>query len=1549
MSTTASRMAALSPEKKKLLEQRLKGLSTAPPSIPKRPEGGAPELSFAQQRLWFLDQLVPGNPFYNIFSPLPIQFAVNVDILRRCLNEIVRRHEALRTTFTSLEGKPVQVIAPALDLAMPLIDLTSMPAATRDAEALRLATEEARKPFDLAAGPLIRCSLLRLTAQYHLLLLSMHHIVSDGWSMGILLQELGALYMSFAAGQPSTLPELPIQYADFAVWQRGWLKGAVLENQLSYWRRQLKDIPNLDIHADRPRPVMPTFRGSYFPLQFPSSLIASLKRLSSEHDATLFMTMLAGFQSLLHHYTGQDDIVVGSPVANRNRSEIEGLIGFFVNSLIMRADFRGDPTFEALLVRVRETALEAYANQDLPFEILVEELHSDRDLSRNPLFQVIFQLMSAPTGASSSSSPETASKAASSASSSASSGGGAVNIQTGTAKFDLNVTLWETPEGVAGGIEFNTDIFDLSTVARMATQYTSLLHGIVAHPNHHISELPVLTPREQRQILVDWNATETDFPRDRGLGSIFEDQVAAHPNAPAVAYGDTTLTYAELNRRANRVANHLRSAGIGRENRVGICMERCLDMIVAVVGVVKSGGAYVPLDTDYPRDRLAFMIADTELGALITHQKELEKLAENSLPVLCMDRDQEALERSPDHNPALETSGDDLAYVMFTSGSTGIPKGVCVLGKGISRLVINTDYVRLGCNDRIAQVSSFSFDAATFEIWGALLNGGLLIGVAKDVLLSPPDFAEAIEGNRITTMFLTGAFFNHMAREFPQAFRGLRNLLVGGEALEPKWIRRVLDAGPPQRLLNGYGPTETTTFALCHLIHNVPAGASNIPIGRPIGNTIAYILNKYGQPAPVGVPGELYIGGPGVARGYWNRPELTKERFVPNPFRGAGEETLYRTGDRCRYLPDGSVQFLSRLDQQVKIRGFRIELGEIEACLALHPAVKHAVVIAREDIPGDRRLVAYIVQSGQAAPGENTQLTQWQKVYDEMIYQSLDQHTSTYQNALFNIQGWVSSYTQEPIAAEAMQEQVDQTVNRVLALKPKRVLEIGCGTGLLLSRIAPHCDSYLGTDFSPAALQYLQREISSGGHGYSNVALLERGADDFSDFEDGSFDVVILNSVVQYFPSPEYLAQTLRGAVRVISPGGSIFLGDLRNHSLLEVFHTSLALYARAAGAPDDDVRTKAAQGVDEEQELVVDPAFFRALQAELPEISHVEVRPKRGRHRNELTQFRYDALLRIGDRRDQPAPVEWLPWEAISRAADEIRSRRERGAPAVCFGYRGVPNERVAREVLAAARLRGESAAVDGAADPEDLYLLGESLNCNVDVRWDSGNEEGRFDVVFHWGPVSYSLEPLPAVAKPRHKLTNNPAQALFLKKIVPQLRGFLAGRLPDYMMPSAFLLLEELPLTSNGKVDRAALPAASQMRALSETEYLAPRNEVEEKLTAIWSEVLGISHIGIHDNFFTQLGGHSLTATQLVSRVRERFGIELPIRTLFEGPTIARLAQAVEACLKDPAQSAGPRMTRITRMDASIEETEVDVSQLSDDQVEAMLAKLLTAEAGQ
>ncbi len=987
------------------------------------------------------------------------------------------------------------------------------------------------------------------------------------------------------------------------------------------------------------------------------------------------------------------------------------------------------------------------------------------------------------------------------------------------------------------------------------------------------------------------------------------------------------------------------------------------------------------------------MIEDAQLQALITQERLLEGLPARSMPVVCIDRDAEELASFTPENPAVVNHGADLAYVMYTSGSTGTPKGVCVPHRAIGRLVLNTNFVQLKPGDRIAQVANFSFDAATFEIWGALLNGGHLVGFEKETLLSAFDFAAELERRRIGAMFLTTALFNQLAREDSTMFRTVGNLLVGGEALDPKWIRRVLESEPPARLLNGYGPTEATTFAVCHLIQSVPQGAAGVPIGRPIANTVVYVLDKNGQPVPTGVRGELYIGGPGVARGYWNRPELTAQRFIRNPFREDADEILYKTGDLVRYLPDGCIEFLSRADNQVKLRGFRIELGEIETTLAQHPSVKDTVVVIREDSPDSRRLIAYVVQNSQTAAthakpngkvhaslsGEGAsgvapsgeQIAQWQNAYDEIIYAGMENQTLMHQGVPLNLTGWISSYTQEKIPAEVMKEQVDYTVQRILALQPRRVLEIGCGTGMLLFRIAPHCKEYVGTDFSAVALRYVRNEMERLHHDSSKVRLLERAADNFSGITPGTFDVIVMNSVVQYFPSAGYLLDILRQAVRAMAPGGAIFLGDVRSLPLREAFHAAVILH----NAPDDlsgtQLQAKLILRVSEEQELLIDPAFFRALRQELPSIAAVEVRPKRGRNCNELTQFRYDVVLRIAEtsaQSDEKLKIDWQDWKAKS-TLDEVRERLPVNGQAL--GYKGVPNARVAGQGSALAELSKHAASLTAlqlrdyaklvqarAIDPEDFWAIAQEQNVDVDVRWDNLDPEGRFDVVLRHRNNGKASEfvPVEVVAEPPpyswEQYANNPAQGVFAQKLMPELRKFLQERLPEYMMPQAFVLLEKLPLTPNGKLDKKALPQPGLVRIDLAGAYTAPRTPVEEKLVAIWCEVLGVAKVGVHDNFFTQLGGHSLTATQLFSRIRKVFEIELPIRKLFEGPTIAQLAESVEEYCKRPKEAAAPAISRIEPVQSETApdlDLDVDVDQLSDAEVDAMLKRLQSEESAQ
>ncbi|HEX6911521.1 MAG TPA: amino acid adenylation domain-containing protein, partial [Longimicrobium sp.] len=905
-------------------------------------------VSFAQERLWFLDRLQPDSALYNIPAALRLSGPLDVPALERALGEVVRRHEALRTTFSAEGDVPVQVIAPFAGFALPVEDLAG--AAHAEAEARRRAAGEAARPFDLGTGPLFRATLLRLAADEHLLLLCMHHIVSDGWSLGVLQGELAALYDAFREGRPSPLPELSVQYAGYAAWQREHLRGEVLEGALAYWRGRLAGAPELlELPLYRPRPAAQSFRGAHEPIHLPAALVARLEALGRREGATLYMVLLAAFQLLLGRYAGSEDVVVGSPIAGRTRGEVEGLIGFFVNLLALRTDLSGDPDVRGLLRRVREVTLGAYEHQDVPFEKLVEALRPERSMAHAALCQATFALQEldapAPTLAGVRTEP--------------------VEVLAPVAKFDL--TLGLAPDGAGGlrgELEYATDLFDRATAARMTAHLRRVLEQFAADPDARLSELELLDAGERRTILEEWNRTDQTYPSDRSIQALFEAQAADTPDAPAVAWEGGSLAYAALNARANRLARHLLRLGVGADVRVGICLERGAEMVVAMLAVLKAGGAYVPLDPGYPAERLAFMVADSGAAVLITRDALRGTLS--GAPVVSVDGDAGRIASEDASNPPSASGPGSLAYVIYTSGSTGTPKGVAAEHRGVVRLVRDTDYVDVRADDRIAQASTASFDAATFEIWGALLNGASTVMIARDAALLPADLARAIRAQGITTLFLTTALFNHVAREVPDAFHPLRTLLFGGEAVDPGAVRTVLAAGGPERLLHVYGPTENTTFSTWHRVDAVPAGAQTVPIGRALAHSTAFVLDRAGRPVPAGVAGELFVGGDGLARGYLGRPALTAERFVPDPFASTPGARMYRTGDRVRWVEEGSasrtgvLEYLGRFDEQVKIRGFRIEPGEVESVLAAHPDVREARVVVREDAPGEKRLVAYV-------------------------------------------------------------------------------------------------------------------------------------------------------------------------------------------------------------------------------------------------------------------------------------------------------------------------------------------------------------------------------------------------------------------------------------------------------------------------------------------------------------------------------------------------------------------------------------------------------------
>ena len=908
-------------------------------------------LSFSQERVWFIQRRYPSNRAYHFQSLLYFTGYLDVDALERSLGEIVRRHEIFRTTFPEIDGDPIQDIQPPFSVSLPVLNLQEMPDQEREAVLQKRITEETQKPFDLNTLPLVRWTLVQLKVDEFVLIHVEHHLVHDGWSFNVFRRELLEIYKAFSAGEASPLPEPTLQFADFALWQRRWMEGETAKRQLAYWQRQLRGSPSaLALATDHARPPVPSFRGAAPRYAIRRALGESLRALSRERGATVFMTMFAAFVALLYRYTQQEDILVGTGVGNRRWKESEGLIGMVVNNAVLRTNLAENPKFIDLLDQVKAVALEAYANEDIPFDQVVRALNLKRDDSQNPIFQIMFSFHDAPLREPSL--PEVDFKCVE-------------VISNQSAKFDLNVIVIprreQDPSSFTLNWEYSADLFEPDTIERMAGHYFRLLEEILADPSKRISDLPIITEAEKHQLLVEWNKTETDYPKDKCIQELFEAQVEKTPDAVAVIFEEQQLTYRELNQRANHLAHYLQKLGVGPEVLVGICMQRSLELIVGLLGILKAGCAYVPLDLGYPKERLSFMLTDAQAPVLLTQQELLGQLPHYDGHIVCLDRDCETISTLPHTDPPCRTTGGKLACVLYTSGSTGKPKGVAVRQCGVIRLVCKPNYVALSPQETVGQVANVAFDAATFEIWGALLNGGRLAIIAQDTVLTTEAFVTALERYRITCLFLTTALFNTVSLAMPDAFRGVRQLLFGGEACDPERVRAVLEAGAPENLIHVYGPTETTTFATFYPVQGVRRGDRTIPIGRPIANTQIYILDRQLRPVPVGVVGELHIGGDGVARGYLNRPELTKEKFIANPFSADPRSRLYKTGDSARYLPDGNIEFLGRMDNQVKIRGYRIELGEIESVLDQHPAIQSSVVAVREDAPGDKQLVGYVV------------------------------------------------------------------------------------------------------------------------------------------------------------------------------------------------------------------------------------------------------------------------------------------------------------------------------------------------------------------------------------------------------------------------------------------------------------------------------------------------------------------------------------------------------------------------------------------------------------
>ncbi len=1502
MKDLTDQLSQLSPAKRALFERLMQQKQAPSPGpgqqqrIPRRAQASGIPLSYAQRRLWFLDRLGHTGNAYNMSMSLRLDGLLNLEALSRSLDEFPRRHESLRTAFREVDGAPVQIILPPRGVELEVVDLSHLPPEAREQEARRHTLEEGRATFDLSEGRLMRARLLRLGKTAHQLLVSFHHIAGDGWSIGVFARDLSALYSAFVSGRPSPLGELPIQYGDFAVWQAEWLQGENLRRQLDWWREQLQGLTPLQLPLDRPRPPVETFRGAGQVLQIPAAITAALQELSRKQGTTLFMTLLAAFNVLLRRYTGQKDIAVGSPIANRTRGETEDLIGFFANSLIFRTRAEGDPTFLALLEQVRKSALGAYEHQDLPFERLVEELQPQRDLSGNPLFQVVFALQQQESMAPRFEMPGLDVRAAES--------------RDITTRFDLELHLWPSDGGLHGVCTYNADLLEPGTVERLVGHFRTLLADIAEHPERRLSELSLMTDAERQQVVRAFNASASAYP-EQSIPALFEAQAAATPERVAVVAGDQALKYAELNARANRLAHHLRGFGVGPEITVGVCLERGLEAVVAILGILKAGGAYLPLDPTYPQERLDAMLEQAAPPVVLTDSRLEDRITYSFAQILHVDEFPTLLEGERSDNPPHRAAPGHLAYIMFTSGSTGEPRGVPVTHRNVVRLVKETRFARFDAEETFLQFASLSFDASTLELWAPLLNGGRL-AVFPPGLPSLAELGRFIEQQGVTSLWLTASLFHLMAEEQRPSLRGVRQLLAGGDVLSPRHVAQVLADHPTLTLINGYGPTENTTFTCCNTLRSGDSVGHTVPIGRPISNTRAYILDEHLRPVPMGVPGELYAGGDGVARGYLKRPELTAERFVPDPFSATPGARLYRTGDLVRWRPDGSIEFLGRVDRQVKIRGFRIEPAEVEARLLDHPAVHQAAVVVRERTEGDKRLLAYVAADPDLALSEELrrelaarQVAEWRELFDGHIYGDPGQLA----DPLFNTMGWLSNYDGKPIPLPEMHVWADGITQPVIARRPRRVLEIGCGSGMLMFRIAPHCEAYVGTDVSNVSLQYARKCIAENAERFRHITLEQRPAEDFTGLEAGTFDAVILSSVVQYFPSLDYLLHVLENAVRMLRPGGAVFACDVRSLSLLEAFHASVERFKAEPGLSARELVRRVERELAQETELFLDPALFSALRERFNRVTHTEVRIQPGRATNELQKFRFNAVLEVESPEPPPIAVERVAGERFSlEDVEELLDADRTG----CLIVTGLPRGGVQADVRLVELLRQEEIRegtvgdlnerlerIDGGVEAQELRELCAARGYEIELMVNP--DPSRFDAVLvkqgHGTLASASrvYAQQRAAARPIHTYANSPMRKRLAAEVVPVLKKHLSERLPAYMMPDTFLVLDALPLTPNEKVDYRALPDPEASRSEEDEAYVAPRSETETVIASLMAKLLGLERVGIHDHFFER-GGHSLLATSLVSRIRGHFELEFPLQRVFETPTVEGMATYLE-----------------------------------------------------
>jgi amino acid adenylation domain-containing protein len=1523
MSANPQDAERLARRKRELLRERASARRSASAGIKKRPDAARAPLALVQRKLWILQKLSPESVAYNQAFALELRGAFAPEALDRAFAALIERHETLRTHIGERGEEAEQIIDAPFRVKISVTDVRDAPEAERLAQVGATARRLESVPFDLGQAPLFRVEALRLSDEQTAIVIVIHHIIADAWSVLVVVRELGELYLAAREGRDATLAPLRVQYGDYAEWQRARLENGEFDAQFAYWRRALSgELPILELPRDFPRTEMATAKGAEVRFSFDESTSKALSGLCETHGATPFMVILAAVFAWMHKTSGQGDLLVGSPIANRGPRDVEQLIGFFANTITLRARITETTTFSDLIAQTRDMVLGSYDNQDVPFEWLVDELKPPRAPGRNPLFQVLFNYENVWSVAGG-----------------LASGGPLRPLKLGLSgsKFDASFYVASERGRFGGAIQYAADIFNAATGERMAETFVSYARSLTRTPAAPLTGLAFADESAQRGMLARGVGPLVNYQGEQTLHQAICAQAERTPSALACSFEGETLTYAQLITRARAIAAGLQRAGVEREEVVGVVATRSIDLLPALLAVMLAGCAYAPLDPTLPAPLLSSMIDTCGIRHIIAPNGHAGPFAGFACTTASA-ADLAASESERFVQP--ETLPDQLAYVIFTSGSTGRPKACMISHAAIcNRLYWMQETYALTASDRVLQKTPAVFDVSVWELFWPLMSGAAIELAKPDAQGDAAYIGSLISDARVTVAH----FVPTMLRAFlgsrdADAGRGaLRLVVCSGETLAKADAQAFEQHFPDVELHNLYGPTEAAVDVTSWRWRS-GFERERLPIGRPIANIETFVLDAELRSVPSGIEGDLYLGGVGVGRGYCCAPGLTAQSFVPHPF--AVGRRLYRTGDRARMLDNGEIEFLGRKDHQVKLRGHRIELGQIESVLVEHPAVAQAVAVLREHESGDQRLVAYVEPHSNHARKEYDPLpgteavSQWEAVFDE-AYDAGAQAPS--------FVSWNSSYTGEPIPEAEMRRWLDDAVGRITRFAPKRVFEIGCGVGLVVDRLAPSCTRYLAADISQRALRGL-RVWTQSHHDLRHVELRLAEAADFSHANDERFDTIILNSVIQYFPNVHYLIAVLEGAVDLTEDGGRVFIGDVRNLDLHPAFQASVQLAKADAQVSAGELRDRIARAIADEKELLVSPAFFEALRSRCARIHRVEISLKGDGGDNELTRYRYDVVLHVGPS-PPPARLDWCDWSYRHDGLEDLRSLLSRkDHPLV--RVRGVTNRRLARDIAAlgaistadtgrtSAVLDAQLAAVAFAGEEPATFLkLGAALGYEGCAIW-SSDATDKFDIALvasDWTAATPGFGASEAEqARPWSAYASDPLAARFRSELTAELRAHVEKRLPAYMAPSAFVLVDKLARTPTGKLDRKALPAPD-FNARSEA-HVAPRTELERRIIVLWQDVLRLTRIGVHDNFF-QLGGDSIRSIGFVTRAK-RAGLDLSVRQVFQHQTPAALAAELERANKRSNDARGRELT------------EAELLGLSPDEIESLRARFPDAE---